>query len=300
MIKYKVLWVENEPENLITFKRDIEDDGEIEIVVRKDAESAIAYLDENIEKLSAAILDVESFKSPGEEVETKTSFCKVRDKINALAYRNKIEYFAFTGKGKYLKEKAGFEEEYGCRVFDKNYGGSDAEDYLKKIVDNHIIARISSMYSGAFIQEEIQLDLLKVLLVQENHDYRNAGVYNDIRKIMDWVMDYCYEIGLSQVRLEGSNLNECSRFLGRAELVEKGLVPIYIQRSLHSVVTIANDGSHRLSIDSDTKEGRAPYLIRSTIFELLNILYWLGTVPTDDGSISERKEFTSSITFKKS
>lgn len=299
MSKYLVLWVENEPEKLRNFQRDIEEDSEIELVVIKDAQSAVDYLDKNIEKLSAAILDIESFIKPGDENETKTSFCRVRDKINALEYRNSIQYFAFTGKGKYLKDSKQFREEYGCEIFDKNYEAIKAEDYLKKIVNNHIIAQISSKYSGAFIHQDIQLDLLRVLLVLEEHDYRNAGVYNDIRKIMDWVMGYCYDIGLSQIRFTGSNLNDCSKFLGREEIARAGLVPIYVQRSLHSVVAIANEGSHRLGIDKDTKEGRAPYLVRSTVFELLNILNWLGTISYDPDSISKREKFIDTIIHHK-
>ncbi|MBO4231315.1 MAG: hypothetical protein J5886_06520 [Bacteroidales bacterium] len=299
MIKKIVLWVENEPERLRNFKRDIEEDGEIELVVLKDSLSATAYLDENIEKLSGAVLDIESFISPDKEEEVKTSFCRVRDKILGLEYRNKIEYFAFTGKGKYLKDKKGFEDEYGCRIFDKNYEGIEAEEYLKEIVGRHIIAKISSKYSSAFISEAIQLDLLKVLMVLEKHDYRNAGIYNDIRKIMDWVMEYCYKIGLSQVRFDGANLAECSKFLGLGQMADQGLVPLYIQRCLHSVVSIANEGSHRLQIDKDTKEGKAPYLVRSTVFELLNILNWLGTVPTDEDSVTEREDLTLAILNKK-
>lgn len=295
MSKYLVLWVENEPEKLRNFQRDIEEDGEIELVVIKDAQSAALYLDENIEKLSGAILDIESFRTPGDEEETKTSFCRVRDKINKLEYRNKIEFFAFTGKGKYLKDREGFEEEFGCRILDKNYQSIEAEEYLKEIVGRHIIAKISSKYAGAFIHEDIQLDLLKILMVLENHDYRNAGVFNDIRKVMDWVMPYCYDMGLSQIRFDGSNLADCSKFLCKTELADNGLIPIYIQRSIHSVVVVSNEGSHRLSIDDDTKEGRAPYLVRSTVFELLNILYWLGTVATDEDSINEREDLTLNI-----
>ncbi len=295
MSKNLVLWVENEPEKLIDFKNDIEDDGDIEFVIFRDSLSAAAYLDENIEKLSGAVLDIESFISPDSEDEVKTSFCRVRDKILNLEYRNKIEFFALTGKGKYLNDKKGFEEEYNCRIFDKNYGSIEAEEYLKEIVGRHIIAKISSKYREAFIHKDIQMDLLKVLMVLEERDDRNSGVYNDIRKVMDWVMDYCYNIGLSQVEFDGSNLAECSKFLGHPALADKGLIPVYIQRNFHSVVTISNEGSHRLVIDQDTKEGRAPYLIRSTVFELLNILNWLGTIPTDEASVEEREDITSSI-----
>ncbi len=300
MIKNKVLWVENEPEKLRNFKRDIEEDGEIELVVIKDSQSAVKYLNDNIEKLTGAVLDIESFIDPNSDEETKSSFCRVRDAINSLSYRNKIEYFAFTGKGKYLKDKEGFEDEYGCRIFDKNYEGIEAEEYLKEIVDRHIIAVISSKYSGTFISQEIQLVLLKILMVLESSDYRNWSVYNEIRKVMDWIMQYCYKIGLLQEEFRGSNINSLSKFLGLDDMAESGLVPVYIQRNFHSVVTISNNGSHDLIVNRDTKEGHAPYLVRSTIYELLNILYWLGTLPVDEDSINEREIITHGIYIKNS
>lgn len=294
MSKSLVLWVEDQPDSLKEFKRDIEEDGTIELVVRKDAESAVQYLKENIEELSAAVLDIESFISPDSVEETKTSFSRVRDCITELAYRNPIEYFAFTGKKKHLADKKGFKEEYRCEIFDKNYEGIQAEEYLRKIVDRHIIARISSKYRNAFLlSSEIQGDLLQILMVLENQEYRNASIYNMIRKVLDWVMKYCYEIGLSQIVFDGSNLADCSRFLGSPGMT--GFVPVYIQRSFHSAVTVSNEGSHRLQIDQDTKDGQAPYLIQSTVFELLNIIIWLQTLSTEEADIEARRSQTRAI-----
>lgn len=289
-----VLWVEDQPQNLIDFKNDIEEDGSIKLVIVKDARSAIDYLDQNIEKLSAAVLDIESFINPESDEETKTSFCRVRDHINKLEHRNKIEYFAFTGKAKYLKEKEGFSEEYRCKIFDKNYEGLEAEEYLRKIVNTHIIAQIVNKYGKAFeLCQDIRPDLLSILMVIENHDYRNADVFNRIRKVLEWIAEYCYEIGLSQIVFNGTNLNEWSAFSGEYKM--NSLIPSYIQRSIHSAVVVTNTGSHRTTIDQDTKEGKAPYLVQSTVYELLNIILWLNVVPTDKNSISERKEKTRTI-----
>ena len=150
MSKSLVLWVENEPERLRNFKRDIEEDDTIELVICKDAETAVQYLKDNIEKLSAAVLDIESFINPDSEEETKTSFCHVRDCIKELSYRNPIEFFAFTGKGKYLEDVKGFKDEYQCEIFDKNFQGLEAEDYLRSIVDRHLNTKISRKYKAAF------------------------------------------------------------------------------------------------------------------------------------------------------
>ena len=69
MSKSLVLWVEDEPERMKDFKRDIEEDDTIELIIRKDAETAVQYLRDNIEKLSAAVLDIESFINPDSDEE---------------------------------------------------------------------------------------------------------------------------------------------------------------------------------------------------------------------------------------
>ena len=73
------------------------------------------------------------------------------------------------------------------------------------------------------------------------------------------------------------------------------VIPAYIQRSFHSAVTIANEGSHRLKIDEDTKDGTAPYLVQSTVFELLNILVWLQTLSIDEEDIDARRRQTHAL-----
>ena len=289
MIK-KVLWVEDKPQKLSNFRSNIEDDGEIQLIICKDAESAVSYLESDIESLSGAILDIEAFVSPESEIETKTSFCRVRDCIHRLKYRNAIEFFAFTGKAKHLKDKEGFKEEYQCEIFDKNSQSDEAEEYLHKIVDRHILSRISYKYGGLFgpsLGEKERQRLLSILLVLEKGETRNADVFNPIRKILDWVMEYSNSIGLLDIPFDGSNLGECSVWLGSEAFSDK-LVPTYIQRSFHSCVVISNNGSHKQVTDKLVSEGNAPYLVRSTIFELLNILEWIQNLPNTDYDNAER------------
>lgn len=304
MNKSYVLWVENEPEKLKNFQRDIEDDDEIELIIKRDAKSAVQYLEDNIEKLSAAVLDVESFPDSSSTEEMKSSFSKVRDQIIRLEHRNKIEYFAFTGKAKYLKDEEDFEGCNNCKVFSKQSQTIDAEKYLRDIVKRHVIANISHRYGEAFsvINEyEAKTHLLAALLIVENNDVRNVDAYTRIRKVLEWVMLYCYDIGISQIVFIGTNLAECSRFMGQSEMTS--LVPMYIQRSMFSAVSVANEGSHLLpnerknreTIDQDTLAGKCPYLIRSTVFELLNILKWLSSLATSEEAVIERKSQTLEI-----
>ena len=70
---------------------------------------------------------------------------------------------------------------------------------------------------------------------------------------------------------------DCSRMLGQRYMEE--LVPVYIQRAIHTCVDITNPGSHRSKTDADVKDGNAPYLIRSLIYNMLDILYWCKDLP---------------------
>ena len=90
-------------------------------------------------------------------------------------------------------------------------------------------------------------------------------------------MCYLYESGMLREPYKGSNLSECSTFLGNKDL--QSLVPLHIQRSFHSTSSICNEGSHRLVVDQLVKEGKAPYLVQSTVLEFLNILFWLKDMP---------------------
>ena len=72
-------------------------------------------------------------------------------------------------------------------------------------------------------------------------------------------------------------------------------VPLYIQRSFHSCVEISNNGSHREEVFNAIRSGKAPFLVRSTVFDLLNILQWCATLPTDRESRERLKKEVSKI-----
>ena len=73
---------------------------------------------------------------------------------------------------------------------------------------------------------------------------------------------------------------ECSRILGQRYMEE--IIPVYIQRAIHSCVEITNPGSHRSETDSDVRDNKAPYLVRSLIYNMLDILYWCRLLPPKD------------------
>ena len=52
------------------------------------------------------------------------------------------------------------------------------------------------------------------------------------------------------------------------------IIPVHVQRCIHSLADVTNPGSHRTKIDSDVATGKAPYLVRTLIYEMLNVLCW--------------------------
>lgn len=71
-----------------------------------------------------------------------------------------------------------------------------------------------------------------------------------------------------------------------------------IGKHLFSLVTIANEGSHRQITDEMVKNGNAPYLISASIFELINVLLWFHNLPEGQESKDKIDNIVSNIAFE--
>ena len=98
----------------------------------------------------------------------------------------------------------------------------------------------------------------------------DTSVPNRIRQIIEWVMRYLEGKGLLSIPFTGANIAKCSMALSDIHQ----LVPIQVARSLHFCVDICNDGSHDMEVSANIVSGDAPFLNRSLILNLLNILHW--------------------------
>lgn len=181
---------------------------------------------------------------------------------------------------------------YGKIKINEDTGKKDTEALLENIlsyVSNSEKYKLKKQFADVFsLSDEIESDLINILPYLDSSMAEKTEVFNQIRKVLDWVMRYCNQVGILPVAFAGSNISDCSRALMH------NLVPTGIQRSFHSCVEIANEGSHRvetevsnkpegwISVDQSVRNGQAPYLIRSTIYELLNILHWCKSLPTDE------------------
>ena len=271
MNKYKVLWIDDQYELLSELMERCEIVHGFEISKCRFAKEGMDVFEKHLEEWSAVILDAKVLMESLNEIPNLDGLTYCRDRINELKPKRYVPMFVFTGQPDLISNDI-FES-----MVKKYYSKGDDDDQLiadiisaaDRLEETRIIHKHQTVFD---VWPESKHDLIRILKVLENEDWQNNSVLNDIRKIMDDVMIRLYEKGFCSVKHDGSNLNACSKDVGQPYMEQ--IIPVYIQRSIHSLVNITNPGSHRSKTDADVASGNAPYLIRSLIYEMLNVLCW--------------------------
>ena len=279
MNKYKILWIDDQYELFSELMERCEVMNGFEITKCRFAKEGMKTFERHLEEWSAVVLDAKVLMESLDEVPNLTGLRYCRDRINELKPRRNVPMFVFTGQPDLISNEL-FEN-----MVDKYYSKGDDDDHLiediisaaDKLEETQIIHKHQTVFDT---WPESKHDLLRILKVLEKEEWQNNSVLNDIRKIMSDVMTRLNERGLCSIQHDGSNLAECSRILGQRYMED--IIPVYIQRAIHSCVEITNPGSHRSKTDSDVKDNKAPYLVRSLIYNMLDILYWCKNLPTKE------------------
>ncbi len=280
MSKYKILWIDDKWEELDSFKDvcELPENG-FEVVTCTNAEEGMEIFEAHLEEWSGVILDAKVFKGKGDEVDRLPGLIYSLDKINELKHKRDVPYYIFTGQPDTASGTV-FAEQYEGRYYEKDKDEDKLIADIKKNADEMANTQIIHRHQVVFdTWPESRSELLRLLKVMETEDWNNNSFFNDIRKVLSDVMFRLYDCGYCSVAHDGSNIGECSKALGSPTMTD--IIPVYIQRSLHTCVEVTNPGSHRSECDTAVKDGRAPYLIRSLTFDLLNILYWCKDLPPE-------------------
>lgn len=275
--------MEDNPSELQQFRKNIEDLTDIELVQVTNSDEACRILEDKIEVFSAAILDVESYIQSDVKHETSSSFGKVVACIRRCEGRNPIKFFAFTGKGQYLKDK-NFENTHQCRVFDKNCDSVAALEYLEKIVSDHPRSVVRQKYKKAFLPfkseyNELPLldsvyeeSLINLVLAWDNHALRNSNLYNGlIRPLTEKILSNLTTMGVLPVR---ENWNGRSIAFSNASEAAPEEIPCYVARAVHTIFDVCPEGVHDCALFDKMNRGETPFLLQSITLELFNILAW--------------------------
>ena len=191
-----------------------------------------------------------------------------------LQLRTNIPWFVYTGgdyEGVEHLEYMIKERSYDDRLYyEKPRQRYELFENIKKAVQDNASYRVRQEYASVcgFYKNS---DLVELLLRQEQEGFdTDSSVPNRVRQIIEWVMRYFDGRGLLPTAFTGTNIGKCSSSLGEIPQI----VPIHVARSMHFCVEVCNNGSHADEIAANIVSGDAPYLNRSLILNLLNILHW--------------------------
>lgn len=289
--KYYVLWIDDEYNKLSSVISDAEMDG-IFISPFSTSKAGMKAFEESINEWDAIILDAKGWNESSDETATTDGMHNSLEKIAELKHKRFVPVFIFSGQGD-LHSDEEFKRSLGKRKLYKKGNKADQAQLfidIKAEAEKLIETQIRFKYGDVIEQfPEIRSELISIISRIHNSITNDKDVFTAIRKILEWVRTHCIAHGI--LPSEVKELNGFSRFLCDEKMKE--YVPIYIQRSIHSCIVVSQEGSHRLSIDKAIKDGDAPYLIRSTIFELMNILYWCGSLSNDPNDIEIIRAKTS-------
>lgn len=225
----------------------------------------------------AIILDA-NCKITDEEQE-QPSLMALKEAVNQLVHmRTETPWFVYTGGDYEGVEHLKFiinERDYDDRLFyEKPKQRYELYDKIKKVVADRDIFVIKKKYADVcnFYKDP---DLILLLLKYESDGFEtDKNVPHSVRLIIEWIMRYLEGVGLLPIAFTGTNIAKCSSSLGDIPQ----LVPIHVARSMHFCVEVCNNGSHADEIISYIVSGEAPYLNKSIMLNLLNILQWCPTL----------------------
>lgn len=281
MSKYKILWIDDKWEEMDSFKEvcELPENG-FEVITCTNAVEGMKVFERRLEEWSGVILDAKVLMNPDSQVDKLDGLTYSIRRIHELSHIRYVPHYIFTGQPDTASGSA-FAEEHAGHYYEKDKDEDKLIADIKANASGLIDTQIRLKYQVVFENwPESEHDLLRILKALDNEEWQNNSLLNDIRKIMNDVMDRLYDCGFCTVKHDGSNLNACSMMLGQP-FMEK-IIPVYIQRAIHTCVAVTNPGSHRTKTDADVKDGKAPYLIRSLIYNMLDILYWCRCLPSKE------------------
>jgi len=286
MSKYNVLWLDDQcnSDELQEIADKAFDDYSIKLDGLESGEEGIEELDKFVRKevhYDAILLDARfhNKKNAVSGTEDLKGLSEVWSKLDQLEGKGiLLSRFILSGQTD-LTGSSIFKETYG--EFYSKHKSEDIDRLFSdicKAADEKEETLLRNKYSNVFgacsvgfIGKHNEVRLMKILKGYENQDFANPDYFNPIRKVMEDVFAYCKRKRL--IPLGVTEMNDQSR-----RIYNNTSLPIYIRRSVQNVVDICQEGSHRASIDTAVSSGQAPYLVSSTIMNLMNILIWIKTI----------------------
>ncbi len=291
-IFYNILWIDDEHETLSGTKGRAKRNG-INLIPYKSLDGGMSELERNYPYYDGVLLDAKFFENEDDEAGSEDTYASFRAKDRILQLPKKFEIFILTGQAEAYEDRT-FKKAF-TKVYEKgkdedvNRLFSDIKESAKCQLDTqlrHSFKRVFDLCTERYVGELAGQDLLNLLKVTDESDIDND--FNTIRKIIEDLFTAFHKYNLIPIEFvsPGVALNESSKFLaGKSSdgslFTEKGFqhleethLPQQIASYLRSILSITQVGSHRSSIDKYVKLVRTPYLFKSVLYQLMDVLVW--------------------------
>ena len=284
---YNILWIDDEHEGMSGFIGDAKLNN-IQLVPYRSLNGGISELKKNYSIYDGVLLDAKFIQNEDDIKGSEDTENVHRAKDEIMSLPKKFEIFVLTAQAEAYEGK-----EFN-KAFKKVYRKGIDEDIeqlfldIKLAADNHIDTQIRHEYNRVFevcteryIGETAAHDILALLVHKENGNSK----LNQIRKIVEDLFQAFrkYELLPKAFFTPNPATTEISKFLAGENTIavfenykikKESKLPEVISNYLKSIISATHDGSHRGKIDAHINESKTPYLFKSLLFQLLDILVW--------------------------
>ena len=295
---YNVLWIDDQckDQELKQFIIKAYNNG-IKLDGYQSYEEGFEVLEKNIETYDAILLDGMFFEKKGQQkgTEDESGLGMAIAKINELKSKKTFPWFVLSGKESFTTSENLILKVNKVPCFDKSKS-SDIEELFKQIklaADNqkdrqirHNYQRVFEVCTEEYVGDHVGQDLLNLLKIEDAHDSVNH--LNAIRKILDDLFIAFNKFKLlpdefvkptvalnpSSIFLSGYQSNRLSDINKQFKHFEETHLPRQISEYIRSILSVTQSGSHRSDIDKHVQKVQTPYLFKSTLYQLMDLLVW--------------------------
>lgn len=311
-MKYKVLWIDDKPNDLFIVEAD---SYNMDIHVETCYNKGIEWLRVNRDICMAVILDVKcKITDDPNEGDRSDAFKEKRDEISFLCQQDYIiPWFVYTAGDFEGVEELNFLPinkiyDPGHRYYKKPEDLNVMLENIKRAIENREIVSYYKKYDKVIdFCPQMARELFRIITIVEKNDFTNTSAFNDMRKVIGWATAYMRNHGLFPENL--TRIASASYYLKNISFRAKKFVPDYIRLSYETCADVCNNGSHgemegstdetnNLIVDKVVANGEAQYLIRSTFYELMNILDWCTKLPTSEEEIALYREAIAKLNIQ--
>lgn len=291
-IFFNILWIDDEHETLSGTKGRAKRNG-INLIPFKSLNSGMDELERNYPFYDGVLLDAKFFENEGDVKGSEDTYNVHRAKERLLQLKKKFEVFVLTGQAEAYNDqtfkkaftkvyKKGSDEEIDRLFSDIKVAAATQEDTQIRHNYKRVFDVCNEKYIGEYAGQDI-LNLLKINNESEIDKHLSA-----IRDVVQDLFSTFHKFNLlpAEFATPSVSFNESSKFLtGKSKedsyFIEKGYkhldsthLPKQISANLRNILMICQPGSHRTEIDSHIRTVRTHYLMKSTLYQLLDVLIW--------------------------